>query len=56
MWRMVSILLGVSQMANGQSVISRANAEHYTWGQGCDGWYQRRSDDHHRRENAAGNW
>ena len=26
-------------MANGQTPISKANAEHYTWGQGCDGWY-----------------
>ncbi|MBV9037428.1 MAG: cupin domain-containing protein [Acidobacteriaceae bacterium] len=26
-------------MATGQPVISKANAEHYTWGKGCDGWY-----------------
>lgn len=22
-----------------QSAVSKADAEHYTWGQGCDGWY-----------------
>jgi len=35
---------GGLQMANGQSAISRANAEHYTWGQGCDGWYLVKND------------
>ena len=37
-------IVGVLQMANGQSAISRANAEHYTWGQGCDGWYLVKND------------
>ena len=32
-------------MANGQSAVSRSNAEHYTWGQGCDGWYLVKNDD-----------
>jgi mannose-6-phosphate isomerase-like protein (cupin superfamily) len=36
---MLLILTWVLQMANGQTPISKANAEHYTWGQGCDGWY-----------------
>ncbi len=31
-------------MAVGYSAISRANAEHYTWGQGCDGWYLVKDD------------
>ena len=25
-------------------MISKANAEHYTWGQGCDGWYLVKDD------------
>jgi mannose-6-phosphate isomerase-like protein (cupin superfamily) len=31
-------------MLVGQSAISKANAEHYTWGQGCDGWYLVKDD------------
>lgn len=38
MRKMLLTLMGVLQMASGQT-ISKANAEHYTWGQGCDGWY-----------------
>lgn len=45
MWRIVFVLSGVLQMANGQSAIRRANAEHYTWGQGCDGWYLVKDDE-----------
>src|SRR5690348_9278343 len=26
-------------MAAGQTAVNRTNAEHYGWGQGCDGWY-----------------
>jgi mannose-6-phosphate isomerase-like protein (cupin superfamily) len=26
-------------MAVGPSAVSKTNAEHYTWGEGCDGWY-----------------
>lgn len=33
------LCMGCFQMAIGQQAISKANAEHYTWGQGCDGWY-----------------
>jgi mannose-6-phosphate isomerase-like protein (cupin superfamily) len=32
-------------MAVGQPAISKANAEHYTWGQGCDGWYLVKDDE-----------
>jgi mannose-6-phosphate isomerase-like protein (cupin superfamily) len=32
-------------MAGGQSAICQANAEHYTWGQGCDGWYLVKDDE-----------
>ena len=38
------LLMGCFQMAVGQSAISKANAEHYTWGQGCDGWYLLKND------------
>lgn len=31
-------------MATGQAAISKANAEHYTWGDGCDGWYLVKTD------------
>ncbi len=31
-------------MVVGQSAVSKANAEHYTWGQGCDGWYLVKDD------------
>jgi mannose-6-phosphate isomerase-like protein (cupin superfamily) len=31
-------------MTAGQSVISKANAEHYRWGQTCDGWYLVKND------------
>ena len=27
------------QVAAGQTAVNRTNAEHYTWGQGCDGRY-----------------
>ena len=26
-------------MAAGQTAVNKTTAEHYTWGQGCDGWY-----------------
>ena len=26
-------------MVNGMSVVSTESAEHYQWGQGCDGWH-----------------
>ncbi len=32
-------------MANGQSAIGKANAEHYTRGQRCDGWYFVKDDE-----------
>lgn len=38
------LLMGCFQMAIGQSAISKADAEHYTWGQGCDGWYLVKND------------
>src|SRR5579863_9177486 len=38
------LLMGCFQMAIGQSAISKASAEHYTWGQGCDGWYLVKND------------
>ncbi len=28
-------------------VVSSANAEHYTWGEGCDGWYLVRTPELH---------
>ena len=31
-------------MVVGQSAVSKANAEHYTWGHGCDGWYLVKDD------------
>ena len=39
MWKMVLVLSGVLQMASGQAAVSKENAEHYTWGQQCDGGY-----------------
>jgi mannose-6-phosphate isomerase-like protein (cupin superfamily) len=39
------IWMGILQMANGQSAIGKANAEHYTWGQHCDGWYLVKNDE-----------
>jgi mannose-6-phosphate isomerase-like protein (cupin superfamily) len=41
----IPLLMGVLQMAQGQSAVSKSNAEHYTWGEGCDGWYLVRNDD-----------
>jgi hypothetical protein len=41
----VWLWMGILQMANGQSEIGRANAEHYTWGQRCDGWYFVKNDE-----------
>jgi mannose-6-phosphate isomerase-like protein (cupin superfamily) len=38
------LLMGCFQIAVGQSAISKATAEHYTWGQGCDGWYLVKND------------
>lgn len=38
------LLIGCFQMTAGQSPISKTNAEHYTWGQGCDGWYLVKND------------
>jgi mannose-6-phosphate isomerase-like protein (cupin superfamily) len=32
-------------MTAGKSAVSKANTEHYTWGQGCDGWYLVRDDE-----------
>lgn len=29
------------------NTISKANAEHYTWGGNCDGWFLLKSDDVH---------
>jgi hypothetical protein len=40
----VLLLMGCFKMALAQSAISKANAEHYTWGQGCDGWYLVKND------------
>lgn len=34
-----------SRMAN--SIVSAANAEHYTWGDGCDAWYLVRTAELH---------
>jgi mannose-6-phosphate isomerase-like protein (cupin superfamily) len=34
----------VLKMEVAQLAISKANAEHYTWGQGCDGWYLVKND------------
>ena len=31
-------------MGSAQSAISKHNAEHYSWGQGCDGWYLVKND------------
>ena len=31
-------------MASGQAAVSKENAEHYTWGQQCDGWYLVKDD------------
>lgn len=44
MWKMVLVLSGVLQMASGQAAVSKENAEHYTWGQQCDGWYLVKDD------------
>lgn len=32
-------------MTGGKSAVSNANAEHYTWGQGRDGWYLVKDDE-----------
>ena len=44
MWKMVLVLSGVLQMASGQAAVRKENAEHYTWGQQCDGWYLVKED------------
>jgi mannose-6-phosphate isomerase-like protein (cupin superfamily) len=44
MWKMLLFLSGVLQMADGQSAVSKANAEHDGWGHGCDGWYLVKDD------------
>jgi mannose-6-phosphate isomerase-like protein (cupin superfamily) len=33
-----------AQMEVPQLAISKANADHYAWGQGCDGWYLVKND------------
>jgi hypothetical protein len=45
MRKTVLLWMGILQMANGQSAIGKANAEHYTWGQRCDGWYFVKNDE-----------
>jgi len=44
MWKMALVLSGILQMASGQAAVSKKNAEHYTWGQQCDGWYLVKDD------------
>lgn len=41
----LTVLVVLTLWIEAYQMISPANAEHYTWGKGCDGWYLVKNDE-----------